>query len=101
MGSDSQTALTVKRRSGSLMLKTAHDAEEVMRTGARVSPSWPGGDFRGQIRCSRVISRRSQQPPLQPRRAIRFNSLLNTLGEGPGATYGGPQAPFAGPRPTM
>ena len=26
------------------MLKTAHDAEEFMRTGARVSPSWPGGD---------------------------------------------------------
>ena len=26
------------------MLKTAHDAEEFMRTGARASPSWPGGD---------------------------------------------------------
>ena len=58
------------------MLKTAHDAEEFMRTGARVSPSWPGGDLRGRIRCSRLISRRSRQNPLQTGRAIRFNSLL-------------------------
>ena len=54
------------------MLKTAHDAEEFMRTGARVSPSWPGGDLRGRIRCSRLISRRSRQNPLQTGRAIRF-----------------------------
>ena len=53
------------------MLKTAHDAEEFMRTGARVSPSWPGGDLRGRIRCSRLISRRSRQNPLQTGRAIR------------------------------
>src|SRR5277367_705223 len=53
------------------MLKTAHDAEEFMRTGARVSPSWPGGDLR-RIRCSRLISRRSRQNPLQTGRAIRF-----------------------------
>ena len=51
------------------MLKTAHDAEEFMRTGARVSPSWPGGDLRGRIRCSRLISRRSRQNPLQTGRA--------------------------------
>ena len=57
------------------MLKTAHDAEEFMRTGARVSPSWPGGDLRGRIRCSRLISRRSRQNPLQTGRAIRFNKL--------------------------
>ena len=54
------------------MLKTAHDAEEFMRTGARVSPSWPGEDLRGRIRCSRLISRRSRQNPLQTGRAIRF-----------------------------
>ena len=30
------------------MLKTAHDAEEFMRTGARVSPSWPGKRTVGQ-----------------------------------------------------
>ena len=41
--------LTVKRRSGSLVLKAAHDAEESMRTGARVSPSRPGEDLRGRI----------------------------------------------------
>jgi hypothetical protein len=58
------------------MLKTAHDAEEFMRTGARVSPSWPGGDLRGRIHCSRLISRRSRQNPLQTGRAILFNSLL-------------------------
>ena len=62
------------------MLKTAHDAEEFMRTGARVSPSWPGGDLRGRIRCSRLISRRSRQNPLQTGRAIRFNSLLSVVG---------------------
>jgi hypothetical protein len=56
------------------MLKTAHDAEEFMRTGARVSPSWPGGDLRGRIRCSRLFSRRSRQNPLQTGRAIRFNT---------------------------
>ena len=61
----------VKRRSGSLLLKTAHDAEEFMRTRARVSPSWPGRDLRGRIRCSRLISRRSRQNPLQTGRAIR------------------------------
>ena len=55
------------------MLKTAHDAEEFMRTRARVSPSWPGGDLRGRIRCSRLISRRSRQNPLQTGRAIRLN----------------------------
>ena len=58
------------------MLKTAHDAEEFMRTGARVSPSWPGGDLRGRIRCSRLISRRSRQNPLQTGRAIRFQHYL-------------------------
>ena len=57
------------------MLKTAHDAEEFMRTGARVSPSWPGGDLRGRIRCSRLISRPSRQNPLQTGRAIRFNTI--------------------------
>ena len=54
------------------MLKTAHDAEEFMRTGARVSPSWPGGDLRGRIRCSRLFSRRSRQNPLQTGWAVRF-----------------------------
>ena len=57
------------------MLKTAHDAEEFMRTGARVSPSWPGGDLRGRIRCSRLFSRQSRQNPLQTGRAIRFNAI--------------------------
>ena len=57
------------------MLKTAHDAEEFMRTGARVSPSWPGGDLRGRIRCSRLISRRSRQNPLQTGRPIRFQQI--------------------------
>jgi len=57
------------------MLKTAHDAEEFMRTGARVSPSWPGGDLRGRIRCSRLISRRSRQNPLQTGPPIRFNTI--------------------------
>ena len=60
------------------MLKTAHDAEEFMRTGARVSPSWPGGDLRGRIRCSRLISRRSRQNPLQTGRAIRFQHIYQT-----------------------
>jgi hypothetical protein len=60
------------------MLKTAHDAEEFMRTGARVSPSWPGGDLRGRIRCSRLISRRSRQNPLQTGRAIRFQRNSST-----------------------
>ena len=62
------------------MLKTAHDAEEFMRTGARVSPSWPGGDLRGRIRCSRLISRRSRQNPLQTGRAIRFQQYLTRTG---------------------
>ena len=60
------------------MLKTAHDAEEFMRTGARVSPSWPGGDLRGRIHCSRLISRRSRQNPLQTGRAIRFQHNSST-----------------------
>ena len=41
-------------------------SRQFMRTGARVSPSWPGGDIRGRIRCGRLISRRrSRQNPLQ------------------------------------
>src|SRR5277367_634649 len=66
------------------MLKTAHDAEEFMRTGARVSPSWPGGDLR-RIRCSRLISRRYRQNPLQTGQAIRFNKsdvLCSLMGQG-------------------
>ena len=54
------------------MLQTAHNAEEFMRTRARVSPFWPGGEIRGRIRCSRLISRRSGQNLLQTGRAIRF-----------------------------
>jgi len=35
-------------------LKAARDAEGFMRTGARVSPSWPGEDLRGRLRWSRL-----------------------------------------------
>jgi hypothetical protein len=69
------------------MLKTAHDAEEFMRTGARVSPSWPGGDLRGRIRCSRLISRRSRQNPLQTGRAIRFQHNRPDFGPSRGDPY--------------
>jgi hypothetical protein len=40
-------------------------------TGARVSPCWPGGDLRGRIRCSRLISRQSRQNPLQTEHYLR------------------------------
>jgi hypothetical protein len=69
------------------MLKTAHDAEEFMRTGARVSPSWPGGDLRGRIRCSRLISRRSRQNPLQTGRAIRCRRGGPYVADGAGHTF--------------
>ena len=35
---------------GALVKKAALDAERFMRTGARVSPSWPGDTLRGRIR---------------------------------------------------
>ena len=51
-----------------------------MRTGARVSPSWPGGELleAGYVEAD-WISRQSRQTPLQTGRAIRFLNVTPIL----------------------
>ena len=52
---------------GRVFTEHGHDVR-----GARISVLAGRSDLRGRIRCSRLISRRSRQNPLQAGRAIRF-----------------------------
>ena len=69
------------------MLKTAHDAEEFMRTGARVISILAGEDLRGRIRCSRPDQPSISTKPLAARRGgpYVFNSLPGLPDPGTGA----------------
>jgi hypothetical protein len=68
------------------MLKTAHNAEEFMRTGARVSPSWPGGDLRGRIRCSRLFADLDKIPCRRGGPYV-FNAIPDILSVAPAAAF--------------
>ena len=61
------------------MLKTALDAVTFMRTGTRVSPSWPGPRAHRPDTLKQTDHRRPRSSPLQTGRAIRFNSIDPSL----------------------
>jgi len=54
----------------------ASQADNIMRTRLRGSPSWPGALLRGRIRWCRLI-KAGLQNPLRTGRAIRSRRLRN------------------------